>query len=203
MDHELSDAEALARTGREPEAFAVVYRRHVDAVLAFSLSRLGDRQLAADVTAETFAQALLSAGRFRPEVSPDRASALPWLLGIARRLIGRLARRGRVDRAARRRLGVQPLAVVDEDLARVERLVDLGAVRPALLAALEALTPPVRDAVALRVVEQRSYADIGRLLGCSAGAARVRVSRGLAQLARELQANTAMTARPATATEAT
>ena len=39
----------------------------------------------------------------------------------------------------------------------------------------------------LRVAEQRPYGEVAALLGCSEGAARVRVSRGLTRLAEELE----------------
>jgi len=48
---------------------------------------------------------------------------------------------------------------------------------------MAALTPNTRDAVRLRVVDELSYTDLADRLGISEGAARVRVSRGLAALA--------------------
>lgn len=181
-----SDAHLLRLSARDPSQFTTVYRRHVDAVLAFCASRVPEPQLAADITAETFAQALVSAGRFRPSLSPDEASARPWLMGIAKRIIWRLARSGRVEERARRRLGIQALPVTDDDIQRVDELVDLGRQRERLLRALDTLTPRLRQAVYLRVAQEQSYCEVAAALGCSTGAARARVSRALAQLAVEL-----------------
>jgi DNA-directed RNA polymerase specialized sigma24 family protein len=47
----------------EAEAFVAFYRRHLASILAFFLRRTGDPELTADLTAEVFAAALLSAHR--------------------------------------------------------------------------------------------------------------------------------------------
>jgi RNA polymerase sigma-70 factor (ECF subfamily) len=61
---ERSDAELLRASAAEPEAFGVFYDRHAAAVLAFLARRTGCPQLAADLTAETFAAAFVSRRRF-------------------------------------------------------------------------------------------------------------------------------------------
>jgi DNA-directed RNA polymerase specialized sigma24 family protein len=72
--------EALLVAGRsDAQAFGLFYGRHVDAVLAFFLRRTGDRELAADLTAEKFAAAVCALPRYRPQ----RSSALAWLFTIA------------------------------------------------------------------------------------------------------------------------
>jgi RNA polymerase sigma-70 factor (ECF subfamily) len=55
----LDDDELLALTPRRPEAFAVFYRRHEQALLGWLVRRTGDPELAADLSAETWAAALL------------------------------------------------------------------------------------------------------------------------------------------------
>src|ERR671914_366839 len=55
-----SDDELLASL--EPGSFAVFYRRHVEDLVAFFMRRTRDAELAADLTAETFAAALGGAG---------------------------------------------------------------------------------------------------------------------------------------------
>jgi RNA polymerase sigma-70 factor (ECF subfamily) len=174
----------LAGCGDAPELFAVLYRRHADAVLVFLVRRTADAQVAADLCAETFAAAFAQRARFRDE----RSSALPWLFGIARRQLGSYARRQRVSRRYRRRLGVSDVALGDDELDRVEQLADLAAIRAELAAALDALPDGQRDAVRLRVVDELPYVEVARRLGVSEGAARVRVSRALAALADTVEA---------------
>src|SRR5262245_53031859 len=97
---EPTDEELLRRTPRDPEAFAALYRRHAHAVAAWLLRRTRSPELAADLTAETFAAALRQARRF----DPARGSAVAWLFGIARRELVDAFERGRVENRARRRL---------------------------------------------------------------------------------------------------
>ncbi|MGH3416628.1 MAG: RNA polymerase sigma factor, partial [Actinocrinis sp.] len=143
----------------EPEAFVEFYRRHLRAVLAFFLRRTGDPELTADLTAETFAAALTAAERYRPGERP----ALAWLYGIAANKLADSRRRGRVQDRARRRLGLAPLTIDDDDLARVVEMAGGDAARRAL----DELPATQRDAVLARVVDERPYAEIAAEMRCS------------------------------------
>src|SRR3954471_8092079 len=98
---ERTDAELIRAAGSDPAAFGELYERHAPAVFAWTARRAS--HLAADLTAETFAQAWLSRRRFRDD---RQGSALPWLLGIARNLLRESLRKDRVEARARLRLGV-------------------------------------------------------------------------------------------------
>ena len=176
---EPSDADLLQASARDPDAFGRFYDRHAERLLVFFARRTGDAQEAADLTAETFAAAFAARRRYRDTGAP----AYAWLLGIARHQLARAFRRQRVDDRARRRLGIERVALDDVSLARIEELADLQAMRPALAAALDQLPSDTALAVALRVTDALPYTEVARRLGCSEGAARVRVSRGLDQLA--------------------
>jgi RNA polymerase sigma-70 factor (ECF subfamily) len=91
-------------------------------------------------------------------------------------------RRGRVDRRARNRLRLDPIRFDDPGFERVEALRDIRDLVEPLANALASLPLNVRCAVELRVLHQLEYATVALELGCSEGAARVRVSRGLRQL---------------------
>ena len=84
-----TDEELLVATPSEPEAFGVFYRRHAHAVAGYFLRRTRSPEIAADLTAETFAAALKGARRF----DPSRGPAARWLYGIARRELGGSCRR--------------------------------------------------------------------------------------------------------------
>jgi RNA polymerase sigma factor (sigma-70 family) len=157
-------------------AFAALYDRHAPAVAAW-LRRRSDPDAAQELLAETFAEAWCSRRRFQPE----RGSARAWLFGIAQHLLFGYYRRLAVEDRARRKLGVvlESPAYDEAD----ERL-DAAALRADLAVALAALAPGTREAVLLRVVEQLDYDELGRRLGCSSPAARLRVSRGLRELRR-------------------
>jgi RNA polymerase sigma factor (sigma-70 family) len=171
-----SDAQLLAAIAEcDDRAFSAFYRRHLGMVVGWCARRT-DPELAADLTAEVFAAVLIAAVRYEPA----HDSAVAWLLGIARNVLGHSVRRGQVDAQARRRLGASPLTVEDEDLVRVIELAELGATSATDLLAV--LPPDERVAVRERVIEERGYGEIARSLGCSELVIRKRVSRGLARL---------------------
>ena len=178
-----SDDELLVATaGGNPDAFGVFYERHVTAVVSLFVRRTGSAELAADLTGETFAAALLGARRFRPGGAPAAA----WLLGIAQNKLRESARRHRVAARARERLGMPRLALEDQDLERISQLDDEGSRALALLAEL---SPAHRHAIHGRVIEGVDYPDLAERMGCSEHVVRQNVSRGLRQLRTQLREN--------------
>ncbi len=170
------EARLLADIARgDGVAFGVIYRRYLPMVVRWCWAQTGDRELAADLSAEVFAAALQSARRYQPHKGPPGA----WLLGIARHKLLESRRRGRIESAARRRLGLGPLELTDEDLARVEELSSLD---DSVLALVRELPSEQREAVLARVVEDRSYQELAGELRCSESVVRKRVSRGLQTL---------------------
>ena len=179
-----TDAELLAGSGADGDVFSTLYERHATAILAFHFRRTGCPHTAADLTAETFAEAFASRRRFHDIGAPGRA----WLFTIAARQLSRFARRERVSDRYRRRLQLDRLVLTNEDIERIEDLCDLSSMRESVRDALASLPANLADAVRLRVAFDLPYAEVARRLGCSEGAARVRVSRGLTRLADLLEA---------------
>jgi RNA polymerase sigma factor (sigma-70 family) len=172
-DEELLRRHAAGDTG----AFVAYYRRNVSMIVAFLMRRTRDAELTADLTAEVFAAALLSAPSFQPAATPARA----WLYGIAAHKLADSRRRGRVEDQARRLLGLEPLTVDDLDLERVEELASQPTTER-LEDAIAALPVEQRDAVLARVVQERPYGEIAAEMQCSEMLVRQRVSRGLKTL---------------------
>jgi RNA polymerase sigma-70 factor (ECF subfamily) len=171
------DETLLAQARSEPSAFGAFYRRHEDRVLSYFLARVGDPEVAADLTAETFAAALASAHRFRPRKEPAAA----WLFGIAGNTLAMSRLRGRVEARARERLGMAPLELSDE---AIERIAELDHVALALVKDLPA---DQQEAVRARVIDERDYADIAKDMRCSEAVVRKRVSRGLRSMRTHLE----------------
>lgn len=167
-----SDDELL--TGGGPDGFAVFYRRHVEAILRYHARWARDAEVAADLTAETFAAALESKHRFSPGGPPARA----WLFGIAVKKLADYRRRGYAEDRARRRLGMERVQPTEEDLRWIESLADDVEVTELV----DELPEDQRQAVAARVFDEREYEDIAAELQISTAGARKRVSRGLAAL---------------------
>jgi RNA polymerase sigma factor (sigma-70 family) len=172
MASEPSDAELLARSGEDASAFAAFYRRHERVVVAYAGRMVGgDAELTVDVVAETFARAYEARDSLRGE------SARAWLLGIARFVVFAAYRSGQVERDARTRLGMEPVALTD---ATLEAVADAAAGE----AWLDALPGDQREAVRRRVLEDQPYETIAAALSTSPAVIRQRVSRGLSTLRR-------------------
>jgi RNA polymerase sigma factor (sigma-70 family) len=184
--HELeaSSDEVLLAAGDDVDAFGLLYERHAPALLGYFYRRTGCAETAADLTAETFAAAFTSRRRFEDIGAP----AFAWIITIAKRQLSHFVRHEKVADKHRRRVGVGPVAATTDDIERVEALSDLGVLRGRLAEALGELPVMQAEALRLRVVDQKPYADVARGLGCTEGAARVLVSRALTRLADLLEA---------------
>jgi RNA polymerase sigma-70 factor (ECF subfamily) len=169
---------------QDADAFAALYDREAQDVLVFIARRTLDPELALDLTAETFAQAFRGRRTFRgSSVAEERA----WLFTIARRQISHYHRRGTVERRALQLLGASLPQATDDDLCEIAEIADLDALREILGDELQRLSEDQREALRLRIVEERPYPDVALALGVSEQTARARVSRGLRALARAVE----------------
>jgi len=164
--------------GGDPAAFERFYVRHAETLLGFFARRTRDPELAADLTAETFAAALAGRRRYRAEAGPASA----WLYGIAMHKLTDAQRRGYAERRARKRLGMERLELDDDDYARIESLAEASGAT----ALLEGLAPDQRDAVRAHVLEGRGYPEIAASLDTSETVVRKRVSRGLSAIRKRM-----------------
>ena len=172
-----SDTDLLLDARLCSEAFGVFYERHVASVLAFFRQRVRGPEEAFDLTAETFAAALVALPRFRPGPEPPRA----WLFAIARHKLYEAVRSRRIQDEARRALAMQPIEL-DEGAIQI---LEVAARAPAI-ELLETLATDQRVAIEAHHLEERGYAEIAAELQCSESVVRKRVSRGLASLRTQL-----------------
>jgi RNA polymerase sigma-70 factor (ECF subfamily) len=179
----LADEELLGLAIRDAEAFAVFYRRHAGSTFRFFVRRTACPETAADLTAETFAQAYLSRSRYRQTGAPAQA----WLASIARHELAHFLRAAEVANRGRRRLGMRPVPAGDEPYEHLMESIDARRDSETLRVAMNELTDGVADAVHLRVIDGLRYAEVAVRLGCTEAAARQRVARGLSQLCERLE----------------
>ncbi|HEY4346285.1 MAG TPA: RNA polymerase sigma factor [Gaiellaceae bacterium] len=173
-----TDAQLLRASRTDARAFRELYDRYTMRIYGFHLRRTRDPHAAHDLTAETFAQAWLARGRFEDLAG---GTAGPWLFAIAKHLILASVKRSRLERDASTRLGL--LDGLDREPAAAtpgETWLD------GLDEALAGIPDGQRAAIELRVVHDLSYDDVGKALGTTPRAARVRVHRGLTALRSQL-----------------
>lgn len=145
--------------------FTALYREHYEKVLAYALRRTSPES-ARDAVADTF----LVAWRRRTEKHRDE---LPWLLAVARRVIGQqsrtMARQAALDIEMRRLSELAAGSTGDTAAEVVERMT--------VFTALAALSEMDREAIVLTAWEGLTPSQGAIVIGCSAATFRVRLHR--------------------------
>lgn len=179
-------ADIRALVGRaqagDAEAFGLIYDKYVDAVFRFIYFRIGNRQLAEDLTADTFVRALRRIDSFTWQGRDLRA----WLVTIARNLVADYYK------SARYRLEVMAGDLLNAE--RVEHSVQGGPedsvvnriTNIALLAAVKRLSPDQQECIILRFLNDFSVPETAAAMGKSPGAIKALQYRAVRALARLL-----------------
>jgi RNA polymerase sigma-70 factor (ECF subfamily) len=157
-------------TARDVARFEAAFEQHHRAVLAFALRRTSSEADAEDAVADTFAVAWRRVDRL-----PEPELALPWLLATARRVLAN-QHRGAVRRLRLgMRLGAQP-----------QQGPVIHAVATPALEALARMRPEDQELLRLLVWDGLSQAEAGEVLGISANAVGIRLSRARHRFGSEL-----------------
>lgn len=164
--------DAGSRSDQAGLRFEACFDAHSVQVLAYALRRMDGRHAAEDVLAETYAVAWR-----RRDSIPDQP--LPWLYGIAAKVIGNQRRSLRRRLRLRDRVRAEPL-VLARDPAEVVGERDL------IKAAFRKLSDSQREVLRLVAWEGLEPRDAAAVLGCSAGAFRVRLHRARRDLEKHL-----------------
>lgn len=174
-----SDGQLLAATARgNAEAFGRFYRRHEQRMLSYAIAHCANASDVSDVVGEIFLAALGSAARFTDD---DDGDAVPWLFGIARRVLAR--QRRSFTRRQRLACLLQALPSLTPDEAdAVDAAIDASRLAPQLVAALNTLRPKDRELLELVSGDGLSPAQAGAVLGMNPNTARLRLSRARARL---------------------
>jgi RNA polymerase sigma-70 factor (ECF subfamily) len=166
----------------EAEAFGLIYDRYMDTVFRFIYFRVGNRQLAEDLTSDTFLRALKRIGSFTWQGRDLGA----WLVTIARNLVADHFKSGRY------RLEVTTGDVLDADredrgpegspeAAVVDHITNV-----ALLTAVKQLNPEQQECIVLRFLQGFSVAETAQAMGKNEGAIKALQYRAVRALARLL-----------------
>ncbi|HVA88909.1 MAG TPA: RNA polymerase sigma factor [Chloroflexota bacterium] len=179
----LDDAALVEAAKQSPDAFGVLYERHVRSVFAFCYSKLQDGPLAEDLTSQTFLHALRALPRYQQRGTPLKS----WLFRIAANLITDRHRAQRPEQPLEtpppgydEGVAFEPADPKSEaDLAAWEQAEDFSRL-------IAGLTPEQRAVVRLRFVEGLPMADIAAQVGRTEGAVKMLLMRALQNLRRRL-----------------
>lgn len=167
----------------DPEIFEAFYREHVDAIQGFVTRRVGDRERAADLTAEIFLAAISAAHRYRP----SRGAPKAWLYGIARTVVANDRRTTRRERVREERLHAATL-LDEDDAAQIEARIEAAAKLRQLYEAMDRLAEPERAILELVAIDELSLTEAATATGVRPVTARVRLHRARRKLRAELEA---------------
>jgi RNA polymerase sigma-70 factor (ECF subfamily) len=160
-----------------------VYTKRVYGLCYRFTSRDNEAQ---DLTQEVFLRVFRSLGSFRA----GEGSFVVWLTRLTRNLLVDHYRRTKQERVTD--AIEDKLPVLEERTAQFSRTDGLLAGREAgelLQAALEKLSPELREAVILRDLQDMEYREIARVLSVPEGTVKSRLNRGRSELARVLKRN--------------
>jgi len=163
--------ELAAQRAGEPAAIAACYEQHAAALLALAYRLTASREDAEDIVHDVFVglpRALLQ--------YEERGQLASWLKRLTARTALMQQRRVRSRRETSNDIDVLPSHVdTDDDAHRASERTRVGD-------ALRRLSPALRSVFILKLVEERSHAEIAALLDISIGTSEVRLSRAVAQL---------------------
>jgi RNA polymerase sigma-70 factor (ECF subfamily) len=181
-------ARAQAGDQRAFEMLVIKYQRRIERLIA---RMVRDVDLVQDIAQETFIRAYRALPQFRGD-----AAFYTWLYRIAvntakKALVG-LKRDLLVSESSLSRSNDD-----DDETSRVERELTDGATPESLLAskeiaqtvnaAIDALSPDLRQAITLREIEGLSYEEIADMMNCPIGTVRSRIFRAREAIALRLR----------------
>ena len=182
-----ADTILVARCLRgEQAAWDELVRTHTRRVYAICYRFTTRESEAQDLTQEVFLRIFKTLSSFRA----GEGSFTIWLTRLTRNLLVdhyRRTKQERITDAIDEKLGI-----LEEKTAKHSRTDGLLAGREAgelLQAALQKLSPELREAVILRDLEELEYREIAKVLNVPEGTVKSRLNRGRAELARVLRQN--------------
>jgi RNA polymerase sigma-70 factor (ECF subfamily) len=151
------------------------FRRHYSDVYRFLRRRSASAGEAEELAQAVFADAVSGLERLRPDGPP----VLAWLYTVARRRA--------IDHARRNERTARTLARLETTRAVAVEPGYGPSVAEALRAALENLPKLQRQVVAMKLLEDRSFAEIAARVGASEAACKMRFARGLEAVREDLR----------------
>jgi RNA polymerase sigma-70 factor (ECF subfamily) len=168
-----------ARRG-DDEAFRLIFDRYARPIISFIYDMVGQRELAEDLTQETFVRAHRSLGALR-----DDTKLSTWLFGIAKN-VARESLRYRAREDHRVEIDDERVTMMsDSEMTPDDRLLnkELSGV---IQSALGALDEDKRMVFTLKIFQQRSYEEIAEITGFSIPKLKTDLHRARAEMRRRI-----------------
>lgn len=171
-DSDQQEQQALAAIqAGQTEQFVVLYDLYIDKIYRFLFFRVHHKELAEDLTSQTFLQAYDKIHQY----NADKGAFGAWLYRVARNLM--------IDEMRRKK----PTDNIDnhydlQDKTNIEADTDRELTSEAVQKFLGTLPEDARELITLRLWDELSYAEIAVLTGKSEGALKMQFSRLIKEL---------------------
>jgi RNA polymerase sigma-70 factor, ECF subfamily len=166
----------------DPAAFDRIYNLYADKIFRYLYTRLGQREVAEDLTADVFVRMIQALPRFRVNSTRPVASFSAWLYRLAGNLLLDQYRRQK----HRDHLDLAEHLDVDSGAPGLHDVVTLGEQNQDLMQAMAQLNDEQQSVLVWRFGENMSVQDVANLMGRSAGAVKALQHRALGALRRIL-----------------
>ena len=159
-------------------------RRHTRRVYGLCYRFTGNGSAAEDLAQEVFLRIYRTLASYRSA----HGGFATWMTSVTRNLLIDHYRRTKRDRLTDSLDDAMPVVENKESSARrPDEQALLGELRAQIQAALQKLSPDLREAVILRDLQGLEYVEIRAVLGVPEGTVKSRINRGRIELARILQ----------------
>lgn len=158
------------------ESLEEIYRKYAQTVYKFLLVQTNNRDLAEELTQETFFQAVKSIHKYK-----GKSSMGTWLCGIAKNLWHEYLRKNRQHEQFDETL-TNPISSVENHY-----FVEWDNVQ--VLKLLHKLNEPMREVMYLRLIGNLTFYQIGEIMDKSENWARVTYYRGKERVVKEAEQN--------------
>jgi RNA polymerase sigma-70 factor (ECF subfamily) len=169
----LIEEDAVRKAQEHPEAFRPIYEKYYKTIFVFVLHRVGEKEIAADVTSQVFLKALLNIGRYQFRGFPFSA----WLYRMAINECNEFFRKNKRERFVV--LEDEAVEMLYEEMFGYDIVEEMKLKLPMIL---EKLKPDELQLIELRFMESRPFKEVAEILGISENYAKVRTYRILEKM---------------------
>ena len=176
----MSEEELIDRIKKNPEALSELFRQFYKAIFGYVFRRIGIFEVAAEVSAETFAKAFQNINRFDYRGIPVKV----WLYRIASNEINLYFRNKKKYTTLLTRLQQdgQFAQYIQDDRERLEAELQVHQQYLLVVEQLKTLSIPYQEVIALRYFEGKNNKEIAEILDIKEGTIKSLLSRGLERL---------------------
>ncbi|MCB9196032.1 MAG: sigma-70 family RNA polymerase sigma factor [Flavobacteriales bacterium] len=169
----ISEKQLVEAAKKNPARFAPLYNKYYKPIFIFVFKKIKEEELTADITSKVFLKTLLNLNKYVDKGFPFSS----WLYKIASNEVNMHFRNANKKQEVE--LNEKDLKVLMDE---VNLSIDQDDQLQRVISCLNQLPLDQSELIDLRFFEQRSFKEIGEIIGSSEGNAKIKVYRALDKL---------------------